>query len=59
MASVISVNVGLPRDMDRKGRLVHVAFWKRSVQGRAMALHLNLDGEGQAVWQGTVVNNVP
>jgi ferredoxin-NADP reductase/MOSC domain-containing protein YiiM len=45
--SVISVNVGLPRDVDWQGKVVRTAVWKRSVPGRVMARRLNLDGDGQ------------
>jgi ferredoxin-NADP reductase/MOSC domain-containing protein YiiM len=45
--SVVSVNVGLPRDVEWQGKLVHTAIWKKSVPGRVMARRLNLDGDGQ------------
>src|ERR1700680_1663319 len=45
--SVISVNVGLPRDIEWQGKLVHTGVWKKSVPGRVMARRLNLDGDGQ------------
>jgi ferredoxin-NADP reductase/MOSC domain-containing protein YiiM/ferredoxin len=48
MNSLISVNVGLPRDVAWQGKVVRTAIWKRSVTGRIMARHLNLDGDGQA-----------
>jgi len=47
MPSVISVNVGLPRDVNWQGRVVHTAVWKQAVSGRVMARRLNLDGDGQ------------
>ena len=47
MHSLISVNVGLPRDIAWQGRTVHTAVWKRPVAGRVMARRLNLDGDGQ------------
>lgn len=47
MASLISVNVGLPRDIEWQGRIVHTAVLKRPVAGRVMARRLNLDGDGQ------------
>src|SRR5262245_43959399 len=34
MARLLSVNVGLPRDIAWKGRTVHTAIWKDSVPGR-------------------------
>jgi ferredoxin-NADP reductase/MOSC domain-containing protein YiiM len=45
--SVISVNVGLPREVEWQGKVVHTAVWKRPVPGRVMARRLNLDGDGQ------------
>ncbi len=47
MGSLISVNVGLPRDVEWQGKVVHTAVWKRSVPARVMARHLNIDGDGQ------------
>ena len=47
MSSLISVNVGLPRDVEWRGKTVRTAVWKRPVQGRVMARRLNLDGDGQ------------
>jgi ferredoxin-NADP reductase/MOSC domain-containing protein YiiM/ferredoxin len=47
VAYVISVNVGLPRDIAWHGKIVHSAVWKRPVAGRVMARRLNLDGDGQ------------
>jgi ferredoxin-NADP reductase/MOSC domain-containing protein YiiM/ferredoxin len=47
MNSLISVNVGLPRDIKWQGRIVRTAIWKQSVPGRVMARRLNLDGDGQ------------
>ncbi len=47
MPRLLSVNVGLPRDIDWKGRTVHTAIWKNPVSGRCRARRLNLDGDGQ------------
>src|SRR6202011_6182559 len=47
MNSLISVNVGLPRDVVWEGKVVRTAIWKRPVPGRVMARRLNLDGDGQ------------
>jgi ferredoxin-NADP reductase/MOSC domain-containing protein YiiM/ferredoxin len=41
------VNVGLPRDIEWKGRTVHTAIWKDPVRGRCRVARLNLDGDGQ------------
>jgi ferredoxin-NADP reductase/MOSC domain-containing protein YiiM/ferredoxin len=47
MNSLISVNVGLPDDVQWQGKLVRTAVFKRPVAGRIMARRLNLDGDGQ------------
>jgi ferredoxin-NADP reductase/MOSC domain-containing protein YiiM/ferredoxin len=47
MARLLSVNVGLPRDIAWKGRTVRTAIWKDAVRGRCHAGRLNLDGDGQ------------
>lgn len=52
MSSVVSVNVGLPRDVPWKGRTVRTAVWKTPVAGRVLARRLNLEGDGQADLQG-------
>jgi ferredoxin-NADP reductase/MOSC domain-containing protein YiiM/ferredoxin len=45
---VLSVNVGLPRNVEWNGRTVRTAIWKQPVEGRVAARRLNLDGDGQA-----------
>jgi len=47
LGSLVSVSVGLPRDIAWQGKIVHTAVWKRSVAGRVMARRLNIDGDGQ------------
>ena len=47
MTRLLSVNVGLPRDIAWKGRTVHTAIWKHPVPGRCRVGRLNLDGDGQ------------
>ena len=47
MARLLSVNVGLPRDVAWRGRTVHTAIWKDPVRGRCRVRRLNLDGDGQ------------
>ena len=44
---LLSVNVGLPRDIEWTGRTVHTAIWKDPVPGRCRVRRLNLDGDGQ------------
>jgi ferredoxin-NADP reductase/MOSC domain-containing protein YiiM len=45
--TVISVNVGLPREVPWQGKIVRTAVWKEPVAGRVMARRLNLAGDGQ------------
>ena len=47
MARLLSVNVGLPRDIVWKERTVHTAVWKNPVTGRCRVGRLNLEGDGQ------------
>ena len=47
MATLLSVNVGLPQDVDWNGRKVRTGIWKSPVAGPVMARRLNLDGDGQ------------
>ncbi|HEY0793428.1 MAG TPA: MOSC and FAD-binding oxidoreductase domain-containing protein [Chthoniobacterales bacterium] len=47
MAKLISVNVGLPRDVTWRGETVHTGIWKQAVQGRRMVRRLNVAGDGQ------------
>ena len=47
VARLLSVNVGLPKDIDWRGKTVHTAIWKEPVQGRRAVRRLNIDGDGQ------------
>jgi ferredoxin-NADP reductase/MOSC domain-containing protein YiiM/ferredoxin len=49
---LLSVNVGLPKDVSWKGKTVHTGIWKHSVDGPVMARRLNLDGDGQGDLNG-------
>lgn len=44
---MVSVNVGMPRDVDWHGRVVHTGAWKTPVAGPTMVRRLNLDKDGQ------------
>lgn len=48
MAKLVSVNVGVPREVDWNGKPVKTAIWKSPVSGPVMARRLNLDGDLQA-----------
>lgn len=45
---VLSVNVGLPREVLYKGRCIVTGIFKRPVGGAVMIKHLHLEGDGQA-----------
>jgi MOSC domain-containing protein YiiM len=45
---IISVNVGGPRDVPWRGRIVRTSIWKYPVEGRVRVRTLNLDGDEQS-----------
>jgi ferredoxin-NADP reductase/MOSC domain-containing protein YiiM/ferredoxin len=47
MAHLVSVNVGLPRDLKWRGETVHTAIWKEAVVGKRWVHRLNIEGDGQ------------
>jgi MOSC domain-containing protein YiiM/ferredoxin-NADP reductase len=47
MPRLLSLNVGLPRDVTWNGKTVHTGIWKSSVPDRRMVRKLNIDGDGQ------------
>jgi len=48
MARLLSVNVGLPRDVTWNGKTVRTSVWKSPVDGRRMVRKLDIDGDAQA-----------
>jgi ferredoxin-NADP reductase/MOSC domain-containing protein YiiM len=52
MARLLSVNVGLPRSIEWKGRTVRTGIWKDAVAGRRKVGKLNIDGDGQGDLHG-------
>src|SRR5262249_4943878 len=48
MTRLLSLNVGLPRDVRWNGRNVRTAIWKSPVEGRRMVPKLTIDGVAQA-----------
>ncbi len=51
-ARLLSVNVGMPRDVEWQGETVHTGIWKEPVNGPRMVRRLNVDGDGQGDLQG-------
>lgn len=45
---LVSVNVGLPREVDSRGRKVRTSIWKTAVEGRVRVNRLNLEGDQQS-----------
>src|SRR5580698_3388488 len=52
MGRLLSVNVGLPRDVSWQGRTVHTGIWKTPVEGPSMVRKLNIEGDGQGDLNG-------
>ena len=44
---LVSVNVGMPKDVSWNGRTVYTGVWKQAVTGPQMVRRLNIDGDGQ------------
>jgi ferredoxin-NADP reductase/MOSC domain-containing protein YiiM len=44
---LVSVNVGLPKDVPWQGKTVHTGVWKQPAPGPQMVRRLNIDGDGQ------------
>jgi len=45
---LLSVNVGLPREIEWKGKIVRTSIFKRPVEGRARVSTLNVEGDQQS-----------
>lgn len=45
---ILSVNVGLPKEVAWQGKVVSTGIFKEPIQARTMMRKLNLDGDGQA-----------
>jgi ferredoxin-NADP reductase/MOSC domain-containing protein YiiM/ferredoxin len=52
MGTLVSVNVGMPADVQWRGKTVHTGIYKSPVAGPVMARRLNLDGDGQGDLNG-------
>ena len=49
---LLSVNVGMPKDVSWHGKTVHTGVWKHPVTGPRMVRRLNIDGDGQGDTDG-------
>jgi MOSC domain-containing protein YiiM len=52
MTRLLSVNVGLPKEISWRGRTVRTGIWKVPVAGRRFVRRLNIDGDGQGDLMG-------
>jgi ferredoxin-NADP reductase/MOSC domain-containing protein YiiM/ferredoxin len=52
IARLLSVNVGLPKEIAWRGQTVRTAVWKAPVQGKRMVRRLNIDGDAQGDLKG-------
>ena len=50
--TLLSVNVGLPKNVAWQGQTVYTGVWKHPVDGPAMVRRLNIDGDGQGDTNG-------
>ncbi len=49
---LVSVNVGLPKDVPWQGKTVHTGVWKEPAAGPKLVRRLNIDGDGQGDLSG-------
>src|SRR4051812_3184980 len=52
VATLVSVNVGLPQEIRWRGQTVFTGIWKEPVEGPRAVRRLNLDGDGQGDLEG-------
>jgi ferredoxin-NADP reductase/MOSC domain-containing protein YiiM len=50
--TLLSVNVGMPKDVPWHGKTVYTGVWKQPAAGPQMVRRLNIDGDGQGDLQG-------
>jgi ferredoxin-NADP reductase/MOSC domain-containing protein YiiM len=49
---LLSVNVGMPKEVAWQGNTVYTGIWKQPIDGPAMVRRLNIDGDGQGDTSG-------
>jgi len=52
MARLLSINVGRPREIAWRGKIVYTSVWKAPVQGHRLVGRLNVDGDAQGDLHG-------
>jgi len=48
LGRLLSLNVGVPREIDWEGKTIRTAIWKEPVDGPRMVRRINIDGDDQA-----------
>ena len=64
MGRLVSVNVGMPKNVQWRDKTVYTGIWKTPVEGPVMVRRLNIDGDGQGDlgrprWRTTRRHGVP
>jgi ferredoxin-NADP reductase/MOSC domain-containing protein YiiM len=44
---LVSVNVGMPKNVQWRGKTIYTGIWKTPVEGPVMVRRINIDGDGQ------------
>jgi ferredoxin-NADP reductase/MOSC domain-containing protein YiiM/ferredoxin len=52
VGTLVSVNVGLPREVTWQGQAIFTGIWKEAVEGPRTVRRLNVDGDGQGDLKG-------
>jgi ferredoxin-NADP reductase/MOSC domain-containing protein YiiM len=52
LARLLSVNVGLPREIAWRRKTVYTSVWKQPIEGRRLVRRLNVDGDAQGDLHG-------
>ena len=47
MGTLVSVNVGMPKNVQWHGKTVYTGIWKTPVEGPVTVRRLNIEGDGQ------------
>ena len=47
MGRLVSVNVGMPKNVQWRGKTVYTGIWKTPVEGPVMVRRINIEGDGQ------------
>ena len=59
MGTLLSVNVGMPKELTWQGKTVYTGVFKQPVTGPCRVRKLNVDGDGQGDLPVTVASSAP